>query len=120
MSRSGCISDQVQLTELESGTVVEVATHTRTYRIECRKGGELFISGHPEFCPEPVSARIGSAGSQFIPDLIGVGMRLEAQTANGVMFRTSPIADIRVYEVGLYRGQYRIVDTGASRLTPTL
>ena len=76
MSRSGCISDQVLLTELEPGTVVEVATHTRTYRIDCRQRGELLFSGHPEFCPHPVSARIGSVGSQLIPDLIGVGMRL--------------------------------------------
>jgi hypothetical protein len=121
MSRTGCISDQVQLTALEPGTVVEVATHSRTYRIECPRRGELLISGHSEFCPRPLSARVGSAGSQFIPNFIGIGMRLEAHCSNGVTFRTSPIIDIQVLAVGLYRGQYKIVDTrSSSRLTSAL
>jgi hypothetical protein len=41
-------------------------------------------------------------------------MRLEVHFANGTAFRTSPIAEIRVFDVGDYRGQYKVVDARAS------
>jgi len=42
--------------QLEPGSVVDVETRSRHYRIECLGGSAVRISGHPQFCPSPVSA----------------------------------------------------------------
>ncbi len=43
---------------LEPGSVLDVETRSRHYRIECLGGDSVRISGHPQFCPEPVPARL--------------------------------------------------------------
>lgn len=43
---------------LEAGSVLDVETRSRHYRIECLGGDSIRISGHPRFCPEPVPARL--------------------------------------------------------------
>ena len=42
--------------QLEPGSVLDVETRSRHYRIECLGGSAVRISGHPQFCPSPVSA----------------------------------------------------------------
>src|SRR5690242_16141635 len=43
---------------LEPGSVLDVETRSRHYRIECLGGDSVRISGHPQLCPEPVAARL--------------------------------------------------------------
>src|SRR6185295_9503403 len=69
----------VDCTNLASGSVVDVETKSRHYRIRCLGGTAIRVSGHPEYCPEPVSARLhGSVDKQGSLEfgVIGRGLRL--------------------------------------------
>lgn len=48
------VPDDISVEELPSGAVLEAETGHHTYWIENRGNGEVFISGHPQYCPEPV------------------------------------------------------------------
>jgi hypothetical protein len=64
---------------LAQGSLIDVETKTRHYRIECLGGNSIRISGHPEFCPYPVPAQVhGSVNQEGTLELglIGRGMRL--------------------------------------------
>ncbi|MEO8098066.1 MAG: hypothetical protein ABI811_10225 [Acidobacteriota bacterium] len=50
---SGAIVD---LKNLIPGALLDVETKSRHYLIECLGGNEIRISGHPDYCPQPVSA----------------------------------------------------------------
>jgi hypothetical protein len=41
---------------------VDVETKNRHYRIECLGGSAMRISGHPDYCPTPVPARVLESG----------------------------------------------------------
>jgi len=59
--------------------MIEVETKSRHYRIECLGGNAIRISGHPEYCPEPVLAHLhGSVNKEGEMEfgLIGRGKRL--------------------------------------------
>jgi hypothetical protein len=43
---------------LAPGSLVDVETKNRHYRIECLGGSAMRISGHPEYCPSPVPGRV--------------------------------------------------------------
>jgi hypothetical protein len=61
------------------GSVIDVYTDSRHYRIECMGGDAIRISGHPRFCPRPVEARLqGSLNGDGLLDrgLIECGRRL--------------------------------------------
>jgi hypothetical protein len=58
-------TEAVDCTNLAGGCVIDVETKSRHYLIECLGGNSIRISGHPEYCPEPVAARLhGSIDSQ--------------------------------------------------------
>jgi len=64
---------------LPSGCLIDVETKSRHYRIECLGGYAIRISGHPEYCPDPVPAHLHGSVSQegtLELGLIGRGMRL--------------------------------------------
>jgi hypothetical protein len=74
------IEGGVFLNELPSRSVLCVQTQNHEYRVENCGGGKALISGHPEFCPEPVLVKIdGSSwgGSMLKRRFIGRGMHLE-------------------------------------------
>lgn len=48
--------EMVDCQNLTPGSLLDVETRTRHYKIECLGGNKIRISGHPEYCPEPVSA----------------------------------------------------------------
>ena len=48
----------VDLKNLRPGSLIDVETKSRHYLIECLGGDAIRISGHPEYCPEPVRARL--------------------------------------------------------------
>jgi hypothetical protein len=72
-------TELVDCASLANGSVIEVETKSRHYRIECLGGNAISISGHPEYCPLPVSAQLhGSVDKQGTLEfgVIGRGMRL--------------------------------------------
>ena len=69
----------VDCKSLARGSLIDVETKSRHYQIECLGGNAIRISGHPEYCPEPVPAQLhGSVDKEGIFELglIGRGMRL--------------------------------------------
>lgn len=96
----------VFLYELPVGSGLQVETQNRFYNIEHlgikkdSSGSDHYtclISGHPEFCPEPVEVEIyGSiwGGSMIKLHFIGRGMRLEFRHQELGVIWTSSIKEI--------------------------
>ncbi len=92
------IEGGVSLADVPPGTVLEVETENRVYRIIHMESGESLISGHPQFCPDPVLVRIhGSTwGGSMLKELyIGRGMHLEFRHPGYQPITTSRILEIR-------------------------
>jgi hypothetical protein len=92
------IDGGVHVNELPLGAVLEVETRHHVYRVENEGDGEVTISGHPEFCPEPVRVRL--AGSTWgTPMLkvrfIGREMKMEFIHPEHGVILTSRVRDIR-------------------------
>jgi hypothetical protein len=69
----------VDCKSLARGSVIDVETKSRHYRIECLGGHAIRISGHPEYCPVPVAAQLhGSVDKEGVLELglVGRGMRM--------------------------------------------
>jgi hypothetical protein len=43
---------------LNPGAMIDVETKSRHYRIEYLGGNSIRVSGHPEYCPDPVPANL--------------------------------------------------------------
>jgi hypothetical protein len=89
----------VDVKNLIPGSLLDVETKTRHYRIECVGGNEVRISGHPEHCPDPVLARLhGSIGKEGVFEfgMIGRGMRLMVFLNNNRPVTTSRVVSIRL------------------------
>jgi hypothetical protein len=87
----------VSLDDLEVGAVVEAVTGHHTYRIENRGRGEVLISGHPVYCPEPVQVELyGSVGQSLEIKMwfIGPGMKLEFRHPVFGLVQTSRVREI--------------------------
>jgi hypothetical protein len=72
-------TEMLDCTSLTPGSLIDVETKSRHYRIECLGGSAVRISGHPEYCPEPVQAQLqGSVDREGTLELgfIGRGMRM--------------------------------------------
>jgi hypothetical protein len=92
-------AEVVDCTSLTSGSVIDVETKSRHYRIECLGGNSISISGHPEYCPEPVSARLhGSVDKQGVLEfgVISRGMRLRFLLKEGQPITTTRVVRLRV------------------------
>jgi hypothetical protein len=77
-SPSGVIQS-VDLSRLRPGSLIDVETKSRHYNIECLGGNAIRISGHPDYCPNPVPAHLqGSVDKEGVLNWgrIGPGMRL--------------------------------------------
>ena len=92
------IEGGVHLRDVPPGTILEVTTQNRAYKILYQGWDQAMISGHPVFCPEPVPVTIhGSTwgGSMIKTRYIGRGMRLEFGQSTYQPIRTSRITDVR-------------------------
>ena len=92
------IEGGVFLYELPPGTVLEVETQNRVYRLECCGHASAWISGHPAFCPQAVVVDVhGSTwgGTMLKMHFIGRGMHLEFSHPEHGLILTSRITDIR-------------------------
>lgn len=94
------IEGGVYLKDLPEESTLEVTTQNHWYTLVVCRDGLALISGHPEFCPEPVLVRISGStwgGSLLKAAFLGRGMHLEFHHPDyhGPIV-TSPIVDIRL------------------------
>ena len=88
----------ISLDDLAAGAVLEVETRHTTYRIQNLGDGKAMISGHPDYCPNPVEVElIGSNWGGDFPRMrfIGKGARLEFWHPVRGIVRTSRIMEVR-------------------------
>lgn len=74
------IEGGVSLGDLPPSTVLEIQTQHHRYTAVFLGESQVLISGHPEFCPEPVLVAIAGStwgGSMLKLRYIGRGMHLE-------------------------------------------
>jgi hypothetical protein len=93
------IEGGVFLEHLLPETVLEIRTRHHSYTAVLLGGNEALISGHPEYCPQPVLVAIAGStwgGSMLKLRFLGRGMYMEF---NHPDYRrpivTSPIQEIR-------------------------
>ena len=89
----------VDCTSLKPGSFIDVETKSRHYQIEYLGGSAIRISGHPEYCPDPVEARLeGSldkeAGLEW--GVIGRGKRMVFRLDEHHPVTTSRVLSIHV------------------------
>jgi len=94
------IEGGVDLRDLPAESTLEVETRNRAYILVMQSDCHAWISGHPEFCPEPVLVQINGSnwgGSMIKTAYLGRGMRLEFRHPGfeGLIV-TSTICDIRL------------------------
>jgi hypothetical protein len=92
------IEGGVSLGDLPPSTVLEIQTQHHRYTAVFVGESQALISGHPEFCPEPVLVAIAGStwgGSMLKVRYIGRGMHLEFCHPE---YRT-PIVTSRIQEV---------------------
>jgi len=97
----GEILGGMKVVDLPVGKTLFLRTDNRVYRLERRADG-LYLSGHPEHCPEPTPVTIhGSTfgGSMIKAGYIGRGMELEYHIVGRSpreIVTTSQIGDIEI------------------------
>ncbi len=93
------IEGGVFLEGLPPDTVLQIQTQHHFYTAELLGEGSALISGHPQFCPEPVQVTIAGStwgGSMLKMRYIGRGMHLEFHhPAYSTPIVTSAIQEIR-------------------------
>ncbi len=92
------IEGGVYVGDLPQGAELEVQTQNRSYRLVNQGNGNVLISGHPRFCPEPVLVHIDGSnwgGSMLKVSFIGRGMHLEFRHPEYSTVITSRIVEIR-------------------------
>jgi len=89
------------LKDLNIGDVIALNTKHRSYAFENRGNGQILISGHPKYCPQPVLVELNGStwgGPMMKVGFIGRGMLLEFRHPIHGIIRTSPIQEIRRLE----------------------
>lgn len=100
INQNACQSEReggLCLDNLKVGDLLELETKNRTYFIENRGNGQILISGHPKYCPQPTPVELyGSTWGGIIlkPGFIGRHMRLEFRHPQHGVIRTSRIQEI--------------------------
>ena len=93
------IEGGVFLQDLPSATVLQIETQNHCYTAVLLDEGSALISGHPQYCPQPVRVAIaGSTWGGSMPKrrFVGRGMHLEFRHPEyGTPIVTSRIKEIR-------------------------
>jgi hypothetical protein len=92
------IEGGVYMEDLDAGDVLVVETRNTNYRMVNHGRGRALISGHPEFCPDPVLVTVEGSnwgGSLLKASYIGRGMCLEFRHPVFQTITTSPVLRIR-------------------------
>src|SRR5712692_7070279 len=85
--------------DLPPSTVLQIHTQHHCYTMLLLGDGHALISGHPQYCPEPISVVIAGStwgGSMLKRRFVGRGMHLEFHHPEyRTPIVTSPIQEIR-------------------------
>lgn len=96
------IEGGVFLHDLPPSTVLHIQTMHHCYKAVLLGGSEAMLSGHPEFCPDPVHVAIAGStwgGSMLKLQYVGRGMHLEFyHPSYDTPIITSAIQEIRDYQ----------------------
>ena len=93
------VREGVDLKGLRTGSLIDVETKSRNYRIEFLGGNAIRISGHPEYCPYPELALLqGSVDEEGVVgmDLIEPGKRLMLFLNDAHPIMTSRVVSVHV------------------------
>ena len=74
------IEGGVFLHDLPPASVLQIQTQHHCYTVVCLQDSSVLISGHPQFCPQPIPVAIAGStwgGSMLKRRYVGRGMRLE-------------------------------------------
>lgn len=88
----------VNLAQLPIGAVLEIETGHTTYHMENKGEGQVLLSGHPKYCPEPTAVLIQGS---LNPDcglkwhFLGLGMKMVFLPPEHGVVRTSSIKALR-------------------------
>jgi hypothetical protein len=110
------IEGGVSLGDLPPSTVLEIQTQNHRYTAVFLSEGQALISGHPEYCPEPVLVAIAGStwgGTMLKLRYIGRGMHLEFCHPE---YRT-PIVTSRIQEVR-ERIHFALEESSSANNTP--
>ena|ERR1700751_1811 len=94
-----CDLGSVNLKSLTPGSLIEIETKSRHYRIEYPGGDTIRISGHPDHCPRPVQAQLkGSIKEHGVMELglIKRGMRIMFRLNEHLSITTSTVVSVHV------------------------
>jgi hypothetical protein len=114
----------VFLHDLPPSTVLQIQTMHHCYTAVLLGGNDAMISGHPQFCPQPVQVAIAGStwgGSMLKMQYVGRGMHLEfhhPEYATPII--TSPIQEIRDFLDTTRAGFDVPAALHPSRISPTL
>jgi hypothetical protein len=92
------IEGGVFLNDLPPATVLEIQTQHHCYQVVLLDHNNVLISGHPQYCPEPIQVAIAGStwgGSMLKRRFVGRGMHLEFRHPQ---YQT-PIMTSRVEEI---------------------
>jgi hypothetical protein len=84
---------------LVPGSLIDVETKSRHYRIEYLGGNSIRVSGHPEFCPNPVKGSLHGSldrDGTLEAGFIACGMRMILLLDNSHPITTSRVLHVRV------------------------
>jgi hypothetical protein len=94
-----CRLEGIELDDLPLGAVLEIETSHNKYLLENRGEGQVVLSGHPEFCPEPVLVRFhGSVGGAALVKAgrIEPGLKMAFEHPKFGTLRTSGVRSVHL------------------------
>ena len=104
----------VFLNELPPWTVLEIQTQHHCYQVVLLGDNNALISGHPQYCPEPIHVAIAGStwgGSMLKRRFVGRGMHLEFRHPEyRTPIVTSKVQEIREPQLEQLRNQNTAVD----------
>jgi hypothetical protein len=108
------IEGGVFINELPPATVLEIQTQHHCYHVVLLDENNVLISGHPQYCPEPIRVAIAGStwgGSMLKRRYVGRGMHMEFRHPEyQTPIVTSRVQEIREPRVVQPRDQYAGLD----------
>src|SRR5271165_204844 len=108
------IEGGVFLNDLPPSTVLEIQTQHHCYLVVLLGDNDALISGHPQYCPEPIQVAIAGStwgGSILKRRFVGRGMHLEFRHPEyQTPIVTSAVEEIREPQLEQLRDQHTGVD----------
>ena len=104
------IEGGVFLNDLPPATVLEIQTQHHCYQVVLLDDNNVLISGHPQYCPEPIRVAIAGStwgGSMLKRRFVGRGMHMEFRHPDyQTPIVTSRVQEIREPQVKQVRNQF--------------